>query len=733
MRAVRTLPSLRLMIFGVILLVLLIPPSIVETTQSILNDLFDDITSQGKWRENTGYVDEISFIAFQSDNDEILALKRGLIDIIGHSVSRQYIMEDKTLLTNPNIQLGKTPSRSFGLLSFDTQKFPTSSRALRQAFAWALDKNKIQEDVFANYSRPADSLIVPGVGYWSIEHPNATYAQYGIQKPPTYYAPNVQEGNLTLLEESFYDIDGDGYREYYNGTDSPFNLRSFLKVQGIDDATAANMKGKIPLQTYGGLPSDFTNDTSVWVDDDKIVLKIMMYQGKLFSYVKSAFLSLGINVSPVDPPPSWFLLPISEPFNSSNAIFFSFTLLKPTPLFLKLLMSNRPLNKELWHWSNSTYDSLVETILTSSNLTEVEEANYRAQVILWEEQPLVVLYNNFLLSLYRTSKLDGWITETGVGTNSYWSWVKVYPKGQRKLGNKLVQSIHSFGSFNIWESYGPESPILQLIYDTLWKWTPDDLKPIGWLADSMNFGRIVKKTLTFKAKNPITDTPINYTKIVLVNGTVLKNHVFKQDTTLDVLVQELSFKLHPNLVFHDQVNLTSADVKFTFQLIRKTQSFNYLQYLVDEGGSIDPDWIETPDNLTVKIYSLSHSYFEYLNTLVPIHPKHIWDKFKNPSLYSNSVPVGSGPYKWKSSVAQKYYVLERNPNWPFLPKISNKSSQIRDEEAIYQGSEDIFRLIGFLFLVETIVIAIPLFFVAAIYAVNEIIEKLEKKPSFLSN
>ncbi len=643
-------------------------PLAEKATASIVQDLANP-SAQAQWRSNTGYVDELIFKVIRSPDEEVLALKKGDIDIIGSFVSPNLLTED--LLTDPNIGQSTTLRRGFGHISFNTAKFPTSSRALRQAFAWALDKNKIQQDALGGLSQPADSPIVPGVGYWSIEHPNATYAKYGIQKPPTYYAPNVQEGNLTLLEESFYDIDGDGYREYYNGNDAPFNLRAVLKANNVDDATAANMKGTDALQDYvDDLPSDFIPSSSSnidpWIDDSDIAFKITGSEGITLIQViltesQKAFLNMGIKATPDYV--NFNTLLDSLDAGTFNAVFFAFNLGSPTPTFLQSFMSNDPTNLEIWRWSNSTYDELVSTVLTSPDLAKVEEANYKAQLILWREQPLVVMYNNILVSLYRTDKLEGWVTETGAGAFTYFSWLKVHLKGQNTTGGQLIQSLGAEPeSQNFWNSNSAYTgDILATIYDSLWTLTPDTLEPMGWLADNMTFGKIVTKTLTFKPG-------ITYPLIVFANGTTATNVQFDSETQLEVQVQEFSFTLNPNFKFHDGVNVTSADVKFTFELIRKTQSPIYLGLLVDSGvGFIDPDWIETPDDLNVKIYSLTHGFFEYLSTSIPIVPKHIWENIEDPYNFENPKPIGSGPYMWKSAVAGELYVLERNPNWPFSP------------------------------------------------------------------
>ncbi len=629
---------------------------------------------QKQWRTDTGYVDRIIFKVISDVNDQIIALKNGEIDIIGNEIpiNETFLQE---IEANPVLEYNVTSARAFAALHFNCAKFPTNMRTIRQSFAWALNKNRIQQLIWYGLGIVVDSPLLPSLSNWSIDSPTANLSKYGLVAPPTYYAANPQEGNLTLLEEGFYDIDSDGYRDFFNGTLYPLNLRSAFAAANISENVAANAHGSEILEQLPNIPANITN-LDLWVKNVSVInVGITSTEDFLiFKEIFNTFASLGIRVQLDYFTLGTFLAKLRD--GEYNSVFLSLMHLKPNLDILTYFTEDCSSSLSLWRWCNSTYNDLINIILTSSNVSAVEEAAYKAQLILWNEQPLVVLYNYPIVSFYRVDKLEGWVTTRGEGTFTFWSWLKVHPKGEKKVGGTLIQSIDSTPwSLNPWMGWG--HPFLTLLYPPLWVRSPYTLDYIGWLADSLSFGTIVTKTLPFKHD-------VNYKRIVLANDTVLVNYTPVTDTMLTVKVQEISFTLHPNLyLYNHQQPLTADDVKYSFELIRKTQSPALFDILVDSGnGFIDPDWIETPTNLTVKIYSLSHSIFAIEDTYIPIVSRNVWERIPNPKDYENYRSASFGPYILASGGEnfQGPFVFIRNPNWPFSPKSEQttlpKSSKI---------------------------------------------------------
>ena len=87
----------------------------------------------------------------------------------------------------------------------------------------------------------------------------------------------------------------------------------------------------------------------------------------------------------------------------------------PDPTFMQIFISDSVANQGRSRWYNLTFDGYWNIIDSSSDFDDVLQANFDAQQILWQEQPITVMYNNELTSMYRTDKFEGWVTVPGEG------------------------------------------------------------------------------------------------------------------------------------------------------------------------------------------------------------------------------------------------------------------------------------------------------------------------------
>ncbi|OLS22122.1 MAG: hypothetical protein HeimC3_32640, partial [Candidatus Heimdallarchaeota archaeon LC_3] len=166
------------------------------------------------WIDNQGYVDQILYKVITQDELMVESLRTGEIDIVGQFIDVSLLIPSD--YSDPNIGLTQTRRRGFGHVTHNTQKFPTSVRALRQGFAYALDKVELQQRVLGGASYVADSPLVGSLGIWSCEYEFTLEpcSPTGV----TYYDPRPDLGNLSVLSAGFYDYDGDGFREFFIGT-----------------------------------------------------------------------------------------------------------------------------------------------------------------------------------------------------------------------------------------------------------------------------------------------------------------------------------------------------------------------------------------------------------------------------------------------------------------------------------------------------------------------------------
>lgn len=116
------------------------------------------------------------------------------------------------------------------------------------------------------------------------------------------------------------------------------------------------------------------------------------------------------------------------------------------------------------------------------------------------------------------------------------------------------------------------------------------------------------------------------------------------------------YKLRQGISWHDGVQCTSDDVKFTWQLImnRKVNIVNREGY--DKIASID-----TPDPYTVIVHFREY-YAPYLSLFSAIMPKHLLATGEDINkLAFNRAPVGTGPFKFKEWRVAEAILLEANP------------------------------------------------------------------------
>jgi peptide/nickel transport system substrate-binding protein len=136
-----------------------------------------------------------------------------------------------------------------------------------------------------------------------------------------------------------------------------------------------------------------------------------------------------------------------------------------------------------------------------------------------------------------------------------------------------------------------------------------------------------------------------------------------------------TFHLVEGSVFHDGKPVTSKDVAFSLDVVKKNHPFGPYMF-----GTVDR--VETPDKYTVVI-KLKQPHPALMIALslplMPILPEHVYGKGeirKNPA---NIKAVGSGPFKVAEYTAGKSFILERfdkfmRPGLPYLDRYIGKKN-----------------------------------------------------------
>lgn len=122
----------------------------------------------------------------------------------------------------------------------------------------------------------------------------------------------------------------------------------------------------------------------------------------------------------------------------------------------------------------------------------------------------------------------------------------------------------------------------------------------------------------------------------------------------------ITFKLRKHVRWHDGVDFTSEDVKFSvLEVWKKVHSRGRITFAPVEA-------VDTPDRYTA-VLRLKHPSLVILSALNAVEsqvlPRHLYegtDIYKNPR---NLQPVGTGPFRFKEWKKGQYIELERNPDY----------------------------------------------------------------------
>ena len=118
-----------------------------------------------------------------------------------------------------------------------------------------------------------------------------------------------------------------------------------------------------------------------------------------------------------------------------------------------------------------------------------------------------------------------------------------------------------------------------------------------------------------------------------------------------------TIRLRQGVLFSDGVEFTSADVKFSYDLMRKNSS-KYASYM----AGIES--IVCPDDYTVVI-TTKYVKGDMLYNPTPILPEHIWSTYEDdPTKFDNAALVGTGPFAYQAaSSGNGSWTLNANPDY----------------------------------------------------------------------
>jgi peptide/nickel transport system substrate-binding protein len=147
----------------------------------------------------------------------------------------------------------------------------------------------------------------------------------------------------------------------------------------------------------------------------------------------------------------------------------------------------------------------------------------------------------------------------------------------------------------------------------------------------------------------------------------------------------ITFKLRHGVKWTDGQPFTSADVAYTFNLIKSSTALN--QY----GLPIADATVSGPYTVTVTFTKPVYTDLYYIAGKEPMLPQHIWSKIKNPATWTDPNPVATGGYE-VAKVTPQVLEITANPHYymPGLPKVKayeflTYSSNVTSDAATEQG------------------------------------------------
>ncbi len=123
-------------------------------------------------------------------------------------------------------------------------------------------------------------------------------------------------------------------------------------------------------------------------------------------------------------------------------------------------------------------------------------------------------------------------------------------------------------------------------------------------------------------------------------------------------LQIVRLDLRPGVTWSDGVPFTSADVVFTFELLKRHRVFDGN----DVWGFLED--VRAVDEHTVQV-RFSRVFVPGFDSVAqqPIVPAHIWAGVADPMTFTNPTPVGTGPFTEVRVFRNQVYELGRNPRY----------------------------------------------------------------------
>ncbi|MHA2427226.1 MAG: ABC transporter substrate-binding protein [Candidatus Hermodarchaeia archaeon] len=386
------------------------------------------------------YIDRLTYVVYPAADEQLglQALQAGLIYAWDERVPADNIAE---LEATEGVTVETEPAAAYRMFCLNTGRFPTNITAYRRAIAYALDKAAVVQASTGGLAFLQDSALPIALGNWTYEG----------ELTETYYAQNIDMANASLNSAYFYDLDGNGWRDFDANNDSSYNpadgdlLDVDFAVELFHTADHAPSGNAVELAVEGlnlcGImatvaPQDFTEMLN------------MIENGQ---YWLGCFTFSGFSTADV----------LYDYFhgNAGNAQWY------------------------FGGFNESAYNTLAENMMAAATEEEANDWAWACQEYLWYEQPMIVCYNDVYTHAYRTDVWEGYVNaalQNRIG-NGYTA-VQIRPTEAAGgpwgcVPTEYIQAMNEGmdTSNRIMSTEGYAAMVWQLSYETLSGQSPFDL------------------------------------------------------------------------------------------------------------------------------------------------------------------------------------------------------------------------------------------------------------------
>ncbi len=138
----------------------------------------------GYWRKGAPYLDEVAYKPIPDHTVKLTALRTGTLDLIDDLPPKDVA----PLKSNPKLRVVETPGLGYRRMELNTTRPPFNNKALRQAVAWAVNREAIHRAVFFALGAVAQGPIPPRS--WAYE----ALPGYGNAPDPARARQKLAEG-----------------------------------------------------------------------------------------------------------------------------------------------------------------------------------------------------------------------------------------------------------------------------------------------------------------------------------------------------------------------------------------------------------------------------------------------------------------------------------------------------------------------------------------------------------